>query len=61
MKTNEDIQQDIEDNNQMIISNTDAIKNDESLTTGQIYNLHLANKIIQTRIDTLKWVIGIEI
>jgi len=45
----------------MIISNTDAIKNDDSLTTGQIYNLHLANKLIQTRVDTLKWVIGSEI
>ena len=61
MKTKEDIQKDIEDNNQMIISNTDALKNDDSLTTGQIYNLHLANKIIQTRIDTLKWIISSEI
>ena len=57
MKTKEEIQKDIEDGHRMIQSNTVAILNDETLTSGQISNLHLANKIIQTRIDTLYWVI----
>lgn len=58
MKTKEEIQKDIEDGHRMIQSNTVAILNDETLTSGQISNLHLANKIIQTRIDTLYWVIN---
>lgn len=58
MKTKEEIQKDIEDGYRMIQSNTVAILNDETLTSGQISNLHLANKIIQTRIDTLYWVIN---
>ena len=53
MKTKEEIRNDIEDAHRMIQSNTVAILNDETLTSGQISNLHLANKIIQTRIDTL--------
>ena len=60
MKTKEEIQKDIEDGHRMIQSNTMAILNDETLTSGQISNLHLANKIIQTRIDTLYWVIKAE-
>ena len=58
MKTKEEIRKDIEDGHRMIQSNTVAILNDETLTSGQISNLHLANKIIQTRIDTLYWVIN---
>ena len=57
MKTKEEIQKDMDDSYRMILSNTEAILNDETLTTGQISNLHLANKIIQTRIDALKWVL----
>ena len=60
METKEEIQKDIEDGHRMIQSNTMAILNDETLTSGQISNLHLANKIIQTRIDTLYWVIKAE-
>jgi hypothetical protein len=57
MKTEKEIRKDIEDGYRMIQSNTVAILTDETLTSGQISNLHLANKIIQTRIDTLYWVI----
>jgi hypothetical protein len=57
MKTKEEIRKDMDDSYRMILSNTVAILTDETLTSGQISNLHLANKIIQTRIDTLYWVI----
>ena len=58
MKTRSEIKQEIDDCIRMIASNTDAIATDETLSNGQITNLHYSNKIIQTRIETLGWVIG---
>jgi hypothetical protein len=58
MKTKEEIKQEIDNCLRMIISNSDAIIGDETLTDGQISNLHLSNKIIESRIETLGWVIG---
>jgi hypothetical protein len=58
MKSKEEIKQEIDDCLRMIISNSNAIIGDETLTDGQISNLHLSNKIIQTRVETLGWVIG---
>lgn len=57
MKTKEEIQKDMDDSYRMLLSNTEAILTDETLTSGQISNLHLANKIIQTRMETLDWVL----
>jgi hypothetical protein len=58
MKSKEEIKQEIDDCLRMIISNSNTIIGDETLTDGQISNLHLSNKIIQTRVETLGWVIG---
>ena len=58
MKSKGEIKQEIDDCLRMIISNSNAIIGDETLTDGQISNLHLSNKIIQTRVETLGWVIG---